>query len=276
MDHVLVRIKRQRKNPYKKLLSNTTLYSALDLSAISLVPYDPGHNLDEDAWFKIDAFATTDFSLDILNEPVDAKDYNAATKTDFKNISFILGCQQDDIYFQKVTPAAFIKRKMIQFGETAFLEESIDRLIVKSIADAVYLKDTDMLVFRDLSTISSIFKDIDQLYKEATDEEVKAFLSNDFVNVSGDYNFAAVSKPNRKRIALVSETMQGMSEEQRTGLIGYILDYCKVNVKLSKDGQKFELSSDNELKLVLYGIEERFYTTQHSKQKRLANSVQPL
>jgi hypothetical protein len=165
---------------------------------------------------------------------------------------------------------------MIQFGETAFLEESTDRLIVKNIADAVYIKDTDMLVFRDLSTISSIFKDIDQLYKEATDEEVKAFLNNDFVNVSGDYNFAAVSKPNRKRIALVSETMQGMSEEQRTGLIGYVLDYCKVNVKLSKDGQKFELSSDNELKLVLYGIEERFYTTQHSKQKRLANSVQPL
>lgn len=70
--------------------------------------------------------------------------------------------------------------------------------------------------------------------------------------------------------------MQSMSEEQRSSLIGYILDYCKDNIRLSEDGQKFELSSDNELKLVLYGIEERFYTTQHSKQKRLANSVQTL
>lgn len=276
MDQVFVKVKRLRKNPYKKLLSNTALYEPLDLQAISQVTYSHDHNLDEDAWFKVDNFSEKSFFLDILGDEIDAKDYNGATKVDFKNISFILGLQNRDIYFQKVTPATFVRKKLIQFGEVAVVEDCCDRLVVKAQPDAIYLKDIDVLIFRELSTISSIFRGIDELYKEATEDEVKNFLANDFIEVKGAYDFSVVSKPNRKRIALVNDTMATMPEEQRRGLISYIKDYCKEQVQLTADGRKFELSSDTELKLVLYGIEERFYTTKHSKEKRLANSVQPL
>jgi len=35
----------------------------------------------------------------------------------------------------------------------------------------------------------------------------------------------------------------------------------------------FEVGSENELKMLLYGIEQRFYTTPVGGEKRLANSV---
>lgn len=38
----------------------------------------------------------------------------------------------------------------------------------------------------------------------------------------------------------------------------------------------FEVGSEDELKMLLYGIEQRFYTTVVGGEKRIANSVIPL
>lgn len=276
MDQVIAKLKRLRANPYKKLLSDTTLFSTFNPSVASTVTYSPDHNLDEDAWFEITEFSKADFFLPELSDSLDAKNYDELRREKFGDISCLLGVQGNDVYFQKVTPSSFLKRKIINFGDTAKLEESIDRIIVKTNPDAVFLKNDDVLLFKDLATISSIFKGIDQLYKEATEEEVKAFLDLDFIQTAHSYTYNSVSKPNRKRLAMVSKTMREMPEDQRANLIAYINEYCRNDVPLTENGKCFELSTDNHLKLVLYGIEERFYTTTHSKQKRLANSVEAM
>lgn len=57
-------------------------------------------------------------------------------------------------------------------------------------------------------------------------------------------------------------------------MLEYIQDYCgghKLN--FDKDNGKFEIKTDDELKYLLYGIEQRLYTTPLSQEKRLANSV---
>lgn len=276
MDQVLVRVKRLRKNPYKKLLSDTKLYPTLDPTAVSMVDYNPDHNLDEDAWFKIDKFSEQEFYIGELNGDLDTKDYENLSKGKFQDISCLIGIQGKDIYFQKVTPSSFITRKIIQFGDAAHLEESANRIIVKPVPDAVFIKGSDVLLFRDIAAVSSIFPGIDQLYKEATEAEVKAFLNSEFIRLVKPYDHSSVSKPNRKRLALVTDTLQAMPAAQRENLVEYIKDYCKEAVTLTTDGKCFELSTDQQLKLVLYGIEERFYTTMHSQEKRLANSVQAI
>ena len=87
MDQVLVRVKRLRKNPYKKLLSDTKLYPTLDPTAVSMVDYNPDHNLDEDAWFKIEKFSEQEFYIGELNGDLDTKDYDDLSKGKFKDIS---------------------------------------------------------------------------------------------------------------------------------------------------------------------------------------------
>ena len=141
---------------------------------------------------------------------------------------------------------------------------------------AIFIRADDILLFRDIAFISSIFKGIDQLYKEATEPEVKDFLASDFIKLTDGYDHNSVSKSNRKRLALVTDTMKTMSTAQREDLIAYIKGYCQEEVYLTEDGKCFELSTDTQLKLVLYGVEERFYTTQHSNEKRLANSIEPI
>ncbi|MFB9148301.1 ATP F0F1 synthase synthase [Roseovarius ramblicola] len=276
MDHVLAKVKRLRKNPYKKLISNTTLYPPIDLARVTLVDYNPDHNLDEDAWFKIDNFSDQDFFIEELRAPIDSKDCDDITKDKFDEIAFLLALQDDDIFFQKVTPSSFIKRKLICFGETVNLEVGASRIVIKGRPDAVFIRNTDQLLFRDIATVSSIFRGIDELYKEATEEQVKEFLDSEFIKLSNGYDHSMVSKPNRKRLALVADTLQNMPRDQRNNLILYIKEYCRDGIELTDDEESFNLSNDKQLKLILYGIEERFYTTQYSQEKRLANSVETM
>jgi len=277
MDAVFARIKRRGKNRFFKLISDQSLYQPLTLNLNLCVLYNPDHNLDEDAWFKIEGFSQQDFCIDLLKKPFDSKDYYDLKKEQFSSIAYLLSVQGGDFYFQKVTPRLFIRsKKFLEFGEVAKLEQGSPRLVINELPDAVYFKQSDTLVFRNLATISSIFKGIDELYKEATKAEVETFLDEPFIETINDYDAAKVSKPNRKRIGLAMATLGKMSEDDRVSMVSYIEDYAKGKLTFDEEKQSFEISTDDQLKNLLYGIEQRFYTTPFSNEKRLANSVQAI
>jgi hypothetical protein len=276
MDQVLTKVKGHSKKTIFKLLSEQTLFDELIITDDACVGYFPDHNLDEDSWFKIDKFSEQKYCIEILKKDFDSKDYDDLPKTKFKDIAQLYAIQGDDFYFQKITPSLFVSKKMIAFGEAATLESSDKRLVVNAFPDAVYFKNIDKLVFKSLATISSIFKGIDVLYKEATDEDVETFLEEDFIELSGDFSIDKVSKPNRKRVALAMDTLAAMPAEDRDQMCSYIYSYCKKKLKFDKGNSKFEVTTDDELKYLLYGIEQRFYTTPLGHEKRLANSVQAM
>lgn len=276
MDHVLVRVKGLRKKPYRKLISDYKLFETVGIDVSTCIPYNPDHNLDEDAWFKVEQFSQQPFSIENFNSDYDSKNYDDLTKAQFNKIAYIVSVQEDNFYFQKITSSLFIKRKTVVFGEVAKVEESTNRLVINSTPDAIYFTASDTLIFRNLVTISSIFPGIDMLYKEATKEEVKEFLGESFIQLANEYNVEKVSKPNRKRVALAMATLETMSVADRASMLTYIESYCEQKLKFDHTSSKFEISTDDELKLLLYGIEKRFYTTYDGHEKRLANSVQPL
>ena len=107
------------------------------------------------------------------------------------------------------------------------------------------------------------------LYREATEEETCNFLDNDFIELD---NFSAenVKKANRKRIAMATELMKHMKRKKKKIIMDSIKDYCPQLV--SAEG-RFRISSERDLKLLLYGIDQRFYTTPDGEEKRIANSI---
>lgn len=274
MNHVLARVKRFTKKPFFKLISDHTLYENIDISLSTCVPYSPDHNLDEDSWFKIDQFSQQTFCIDFLKNNFSSQDYDDLKKEYFPNIAYILAVQGDDFYFQRAAPSLFVKKKMIGFGEVAEIKESSNHLVINNQPDAIYFKSADALVFRNLASVSGIFKGIEIIYREATRQETESFLQSDFVELRNNYNADKVSKPNRKRIALAMDSLENLSGQERVEILAYIGDYCSQKLTLNETTRKFEISTDDELKLLLYGIEQRFYTTPFGQEKRLANSVQ--
>lgn len=273
MDYVMAHIKSRISPNYKKLLSNVTLYQSIDFEGIDKIPYSPDHNLDDDSYFVINDFSKQSFFLPILKSSPVSTDYNNISFSDFADISYIISIQKGGFFFQKITPASYIKRKMIKFGDSAELEEMSERIIVRESADAIYIKDNDCLLFKNLPTISSIFKGIDQLYKEATEGQVADFLSNNFMVLMAGFEACKVSKPNRKRIAMAIETLEKMTQEDKSNILEYIKDYCGEKITFNENDGCFNISCDADLKNVIYGIEQRFYTTICGGERRLANSI---
>lgn len=140
MDHVLAKVKGPRKKAFYKLVSNHTLFEAVALEVAGCVEYNPDHNLDEDAWFKIEDFSQQPFCISLIKNAFDSKDFDDLTKEMFEKIAYLFSVQGEDFYFQKITPSLFIRRKSVVFGDVAEVEESGNRLVVNSQPDAVYLK----------------------------------------------------------------------------------------------------------------------------------------
>lgn len=273
MDHVFAHVKGHAKSKIFKLISDHTLFTFKLNSLNRCVEYDPSHNLDEDSWFKITNFRSQPFCPEILKANLDSKDYDNIEKDQFKNISYVFSIQEQDLYFQRISKSVFIKTKMIALGEVVEIEEKVTRITVKDEPDAIYMKNKDVLVFKKLTVISEIFKGIDILFKEATNDEVHKFLDSPFIALSPDYQINSVSKLNRRRITPALEALANMTETQKQQLVPYINEYYPTKLKLDQNKEKFVISNDDELKMLLYGVQERFYTTKFGGEKRVANSV---
>ena len=61
-----------------------------------------------------------------------------------------------------------------------------------------------------------------------------------------------------------------MGQEDRANIFDYIGEYCP---ELRTEDDTFSVGSEEDLKMVLFGIEQRFYTTPVGGKKRIANSV---
>lgn len=260
----------------KLVLSDKAIYESLTINTSSYPEYNPDHNLDEDSWFKVNHFKDQTFCLDFLKINFDPKEYQSIEKNEFSEISYLCSIQNGNYFFQKITPSLFLKKKILSFGESVDIEKSNGRIIINNIPDAIYIESEDQLIFKSISSISSIFPGIDELYKEATHEQVEEFLQQPFIKKTPNFNAVNVSKPNRKRIALALETLAKLSEADRDEIFSYIDLYCNGKLSIDLKDKCCVISNDEELKNLIYGIEQRFYTTPFSKEKRLANSVQTL
>ena len=270
MNHTIAKINHNKKgNKYRKILSGKTLYEIPDNFA-EFVLYNPNHNLDEESWFGIEKFSEEEYFLDILKNLVSAE-YTQLKSDDVKKIDFIFTYQDSNFYcFQNITKSQLKNKKHLTLlGDSfEFQTNSID-ISIKEFPDAIYSEDTDILYFKKLSSITGIFDGISILYREATKEETKKFLDSKFINLENNFSVNDVKQANRKRVALAIEKLNGYDESQKKAVFDCIKEYYP---KLINSEGAFMVSNENDLKLLLYGIDQRFYTTVDGKERRIANS----
>lgn len=278
MDFVLAKI--AHKKDLVKILSDNHIFPDFSYENLDFVAYDYDYNLDDDTWFKIENFKNQDFCPEFLDNSTlsDSKTFSEIKNQEIniEKLKYLVSCTDNALFFQKITGSLLLKKKHLLTicRNSAQLYEPQDLLVIKDIPDAVYIIKDDRLIFRNLSSISSIFKGIGDLYREATNTEVQQFLKSDFIDLKEDFLSEKVSIPNRKKIASVQDRLNNMTLDQRQELLNYLAEYKNNILKFNADGSRVEISTDVQLKHLLYGIDERYYTTVLGKEKRLANSVQ--
>jgi hypothetical protein len=276
MNHLIAEI-RQRGKGVKtyKIFSDEEVYilpNDLDNPKV----YNPDYKLEEDEWFHIPKFSNETYCIALLKKDFLSTDYDQINTGQLKKLKYLCSVQKnngtDYYHFQKITPSQIIKKSWFKLSDAPTLEKESPVILINTIADAIYKKSEDTLYFRNLPAISAIFNGISELYKEATQEETKDFLNNDFIKLDDDYNADKVGKANRKRIALAMETLKDFSHKEKSVIYTYIKDYCN-NLPFDNKNSNFTVKNEEDLKQLLWGIEQRYYTTLVGKEKRVANSV---
>ena len=275
MINICAKLKQREKNKYRKIVSTeASVYSIEDITISASTIYVPGSTLEEGEWFSIENASKQKYKINLLSSEYATVDFGSLSRNEFSTVDFIFIEINNLICFQNVSKARLVSKKCVLcLGEDFEYKSDRQEIVINKIPDAIYDKSTDVLYFKRLEAITSIFRGIDQLYKEATEEETAQFLSNDFIQLKQDYNASKVKTANRKRIALAQKTLENLDIDSRKNIFTYIGEYCP---KLKISEASFEVGDEEELKMLLYGIEQRFYTTIVGGEKRIANSVIPL
>lgn len=273
MSHIFAKIRlRGNVNKYRKLLStDNCVYSTSTELIQSSVAYNPQTLLDESDWYSLEEFSHSEYVIDVIVNQFDTVDYDLLATEYLSKIDYIFTENNDEIYFQNISKSRLVRKKTIfHIGENFRYDDGLMAIVLNEIPDAIYVRAKDILYFRKLASITTIFKGIDQLYREATEDETIEFLNRNFIRLNGNFSSKNVKTANRKRIALALDTLSHLQETERQQVFSYIGEYCP---RLKKTANSFEVGSEEDLKLLLFGIEQRFYTTLVGKEKRIANSI---
>ncbi|HFK5504967.1 hypothetical protein [Elizabethkingia anophelis] len=258
---------KRKHNIFRVIETEEEVYNTSQLNLVG-VDYNPATLIENEELYKVSQFSQSGYSFDFINNDLNSVNHDQITRNDLTKLSFICTVQDNLYFFQIVNSSIYISKKWFSIDELT-LETEKPIITVNSFADAIYDKNNDILYFKKLPAAQKIFKGMDQLYKEATAHETEVFLQNDFLDVNSSFNNSNVSVPNRKRIALVMQTLNNLSHAERQAVYSYTSHYSQVSFE---DG-KFKIETDDDLKFVLWGIEQRFYTTLIGSEKRIANSI---
>lgn len=273
MNHLLAKT-RGRNGDYFKVISNSEIYQLPD-DLDNPKEYDTDYKLEDDEWFAITEFSEKEYCIDFLTRRFISTDYNQLPRAQYTNIEYLVAYQTGYYCFQKLTSSQVINRRYFSMSEQPELITDAPIILINQLPDAIYHKASDTLYFKKLTSITTIFKGIYELYREATQEETEEFLEYDFINLADDYSAENVKKANRKRIAMARETIARFTPAEKQDIFGYIREYCEELV-FDENNSNFSVSNEEDLKKLLYGIEQRYYTTRIGGERRLANSVSPV
>jgi len=270
MNHLLAKIKGARGG-FFKVLSNQSIFEQPD-DLYNSIEYRPDYKLETDEWFCINQFSDKTYCIDLIRETFISTDFNQIPVAKYVDINYLVAIQTGVFYFQKLTAKQLIHKKYFAVSQAPELVDDQRIIIIDKFPDAIYESVNDTLYFKKLSSLTSIFNGIDELFKEATQEETEDFLSSDFIRLIQQFSADKVKQANRKRITMAKETIAAFPLEVRRNIFQYIKGYCE-ELDYDETGENFAISNEGELKQLLYGIEQRYYTTQFGNEKRLANSV---
>ncbi len=258
---------KKKNNLFRILASPNNIYS-LEQIPDEAYEYDPGVLIEPEEFYKLSNFSGSEYASDFIKSEINSVDFNQITKEGLKKLSYICTVQDNFLFFQAISTSYYISKKWFSIEELT-LEEEKPIITINEKAEVIYDNIADVLYFKKLSTANRIFRGLDQLYREATAEESQEFLDSEFLDVTEDYTVDRISIPNRKKIALIKDILNQYNDIEKQAIYNYTQEYGQVAYE---DG-KFKIETDNDLKHVLWGIEQRYYTTPIGGEKRVANSV---
>ena len=245
-----------------------------ELSEIVLgdaVAYDP-NNTEANQWFKIDGFDQKEGFLPLLAQQINAADLESLDRQQYDNIEFIAFFDQGRYYMQKITRGNYLKKNWFSWdGDILKYQEDEDIIYINPVPNCIYDTNTRAIYFMDIAKAYGIFSNLKLDYKAATDDEANRFLQSDIVDAQ-TLPIEKVGVSNRKRITSILTKYEAYTPNEKATLKEYIKKSVGANLDFDDNAKKFVVNTDTQLRLLLYGIQQRFYMPPLEDEVQVATS----
>jgi len=268
MNYLLAKLKGRTNEFLKVVASSNDILDTPDLT--NTQNYTPEYKLEDDEWFKLDGFLARNYQNGLIENTFNGTSFNQITTDKYEDIKYLCSKQNNLYLFQKMSTNQLLSKKWFKITDSPTLQTNKPIIVINEWIDAVYDKNSDVLYFKDIVKIKQIFRGIESLYRTATQTEVNTFFSNSFISLGTSFTTSNVKPANRRRIAMAIDTLNSFSNAEIVQVVNYTKSYC---VSVPVNGNMFVIETEEHLKLVLFGIEQRYYTTNIQPEKRLANSI---
>lgn len=274
MDYLLARIDTRKKNNMRLVLSDKTIYH--DVVIDNVIEYNDEYKLREGEWFVVNEFKEKPYFKAWIKEPFNAGDYSQLQVEEYSGLRFLCAIQDGNKFmFQRLFSGNVYENKtFLSFSLHAepLLREDNQLVVINKEPDAIYHQEENKLYFKSIPTVKPLFPGIEELYKEATNEEVETFLQLDCIQIGDGFTADRVKTPNRRNIKEAKEIYDNYTNEDKNALRAYAQKY-RPELNYNPDVDVCEIANDEQLKDLIYCILQRFYTTEIGGKKRVAHSV---
>ena len=274
MDYLFVKTKGKRGS-FCKVLSDQQVYCDIP-SFEDNRPYNDEVRLLENQWFVLANFSQKEYAPSLVKDEFNAAQWSQIDRANYGRIDYTVAVQDDgnQLIFQNITSSLIYKRQnWLSLDDQPSLLNKAHLLVIHDQADAYYQRNNDCLYFQRLSSITNIFPGINELYNEATDDEVDLVLSLPILNVVPNFTKDKVKTANRRKIREALDMYNQYNNQQKEQLPLYMQKYCP---RLSFDSVsgRFDIIDEKTLTLLLNGLCQRYYTTEISQEKKVALSTE--
>jgi len=233
--------------------------------------FNPKWKLDDDEAFYIeledeDTEIIQNY-LDILESSVDC---NVCTDNFHKLLSIYV---KDDngIKFQRLWNRYYFKKSYLSFTDlrsdvcTLKLNEKL--IMLTNTTDAYWDFSEKRLYFRNFSHIKPMFPGIEKYYRIATKKDLDKLKEKEIINISEDESFGERSL-NKIATMVDDNIFEGKSLDD---LKDYVREYGKELPEI--ENGKIVLKTNKDIDLLYKAVNELYYTTDLTNEKRETNSI---
>lgn len=243
----------------------------LDLSD-SMV-YDPNNTVARQ-WFRIENLSNTEYFNELFGNPIEAGELTTINVNQLDDIKYFSYYADNKFYIQRMLTGCYIKKASFwSIGDRIQFANDNKMVTINPIPDGIYDLNTDTLYFQELNRLYNIFSSIKQEYVQGTSGSIHEFLSNDMISLGDDFSEDKVSLSNRKRISEVARVYNTYSDVQKEELRRYISELSNGDLEYNEHERKFKINDDIDLRLLLFGMQMRFYKQPLSDEVQVATST---
>lgn len=224
------------------------------------IAYDP-NNTDSEQWFYVDAYNKERGFLQLLDSDFDVAELESISKGQFEEycMEFIAYYHNHRYYIQKFTKGNYLRRKWFAWNGDAVEYCVQDGLVfVNPMPHCIYDNHEHRMYFKDISKAYSVFDNLKLDYKIATDKETTQMLQSDIIQAV-DFDTSKVGVSNRKKITSVLSKYNNYPQDKKETLKKYIRGKVGGKLLYDEDSGKFVVNNDAQLRLLLYGLQQRLY-----------------